>query len=50
MGSAPGNLETWLLLRSLRTLSIRVKRQSKTAGKVGVSKERVCPFFTKLVN
>ncbi len=39
MGSAPGNLETWLLLRSLRTLSIRVKRQSKTAGKVGMSLE-----------
>lgn len=30
MGSTVGNLEAWLCLRSLRTLSLRVKRQSET--------------------
>ncbi|OMH85931.1 putative trans-sulfuration enzyme [Zancudomyces culisetae] len=30
-GAVPGNLETWLLLRSLRTLELRVMQQSKTA-------------------
>ncbi|GAA96840.1 uncharacterized protein L969DRAFT_94895 [Mixia osmundae IAM 14324] len=30
-GPMPGSLECWLLLRSLRTLSLRVKRQAKTA-------------------
>ena len=33
LGDVMGNMETWLLLRSLRTLNLRVKRQSKTAGK-----------------
>eukprot|EP01065_Artemidia_motanka_P005337 TRINITY_DN12586_c0_g1_i1.p2 TRINITY_DN12586_c0_g1~~TRINITY_DN12586_c0_g1_i1.p2 ORF type:complete len:404 (+),score=143.32 TRINITY_DN12586_c0_g1_i1:65-1276(+) len=32
LGSIPGNLEVWLLLRSLRTLEIRVKRQCETAA------------------
>ena len=31
MGSVMGNLECWLLLRSLYTLEIRVRQQSKTA-------------------
>ncbi|OMJ14874.1 putative trans-sulfuration enzyme [Smittium culicis] len=30
LGMVPGNLEAWLVLRSLRTLSLRVKQQSKT--------------------
>lgn len=32
MGNTPGNLETWLLLRSLRTLRLRVEAQSKNAA------------------
>ncbi|KAJ3103472.1 hypothetical protein HDU97_010055 [Phlyctochytrium planicorne] len=31
LGSNMGNLETWLLLRSLRTLEVRVRKQSETA-------------------
>ena len=31
MGNTPGNLESWLLLRSLRTLRLRVEAQSKSA-------------------
>lgn len=31
LGSTIGNLESWLLLRSLRTLHLRVPRQSATA-------------------
>ncbi|CAE7037803.1 unnamed protein product [Symbiodinium natans] len=31
LGSTPGSLEVWLLLRSLRTLHLRVQRQSATA-------------------
>ena len=31
LGSTPGALETWLTLRSLRTLDLRVKRQSASA-------------------
>lgn len=34
VGLGAGSLETWLLLRSLRTLSIRVRQQSKTAGQL----------------
>jgi len=34
LGSIMGNLESFLLLRSLRTLSLRVKRQSRTACKI----------------
>ncbi|GAA5943859.1 uncharacterized protein JCM15063_006531 [Sporobolomyces koalae] len=30
-GSVPGSLDTWLLLRSLRTLHVRVSKQAKTA-------------------
>ena len=30
----PGSLETWLLLRSLRTLTIRLKAQNETANKL----------------
>ena len=32
LGSQPGAMETWLLLRSLRTLHLRVARQSATAA------------------
>ena len=32
MGSTPGGLEAWLLLRSLRTLHLRVARQCETAA------------------
>jgi cystathionine gamma-synthase len=31
MGTMPGSLEQWLLLRSLRTLHLRVARQSENA-------------------
>ncbi|KNE70194.1 hypothetical protein AMAG_15162 [Allomyces macrogynus ATCC 38327] len=31
LGAVPGNLETWLLLRSLRTVHLRVTAQAKTA-------------------
>jgi len=31
MGNVPGNLEVWLLLRSLRTYTLRVKQQCETA-------------------
>jgi len=34
LGAVPGALETWLTLRSLRTLSLRVLRQSDTATQV----------------
>jgi len=34
LGSVPGNLECFLLLRSLRTLTLRVEQQSKSATKV----------------
>lgn len=34
LGSVPGSLETWLLLRSLRTLHLRVERQCETASKL----------------
>ncbi|ORZ41744.1 pyridoxal phosphate-dependent transferase [Catenaria anguillulae PL171] len=34
MGAIPGNLEMWLLARSLRTLGVRVRKQSATAGNV----------------
>eukprot|EP01090_Pellita_catalonica_P019546 TRINITY_DN6697_c0_g1_i1.p2 TRINITY_DN6697_c0_g1~~TRINITY_DN6697_c0_g1_i1.p2 ORF type:complete len:172 (+),score=34.28 TRINITY_DN6697_c0_g1_i1:325-840(+) len=33
-GAVPGNLEVFLLLRSLRTLNLRVQRQSKSALKI----------------
>jgi len=32
LGSTPGSLEVWLLMRSLRTLYLRVERQSETAA------------------
>ncbi|CAO1614602.1 unnamed protein product [Parajaminaea phylloscopi] len=34
IGSTPGNLESYLLLRSLRTLTVRVRQQSETASKL----------------
>lgn len=34
IGGMPGNLESWLLLRSLRTLQVRWKQQSTTALKL----------------
>lgn len=33
-GSTPGSLEVWLLMRSLRTLHLRVERQSRTADEL----------------
>jgi len=36
LGSPMGALECWLLLRSLRTLPLRVKRQSRSARKVAL--------------
>lgn len=34
LGSIPGGLETWLTLRSLRTLSLRITRQSESATRI----------------
>ena len=34
MGNQPGNLEAWLLIRSCRTLPLRVARQCETAAKL----------------
>ncbi|KAJ2853911.1 hypothetical protein GGI22_004682, partial [Coemansia erecta] len=34
LGLGAGSLESWLLLRSLRTLSIRVRQQSQTAARL----------------
>jgi len=34
VGSTPGALEVWLLMRSLRTLHLRVERQSATAAEL----------------
>jgi cystathionine gamma-synthase len=34
LGSVPGNLECFLLLRSIRTLTLRVEHQSKAASRV----------------
>ena len=31
-GAVPGALESWLTLRGVRTLPLRVRRQSETAG------------------
>ncbi len=33
-GSVPGALETWLILRGVRTLGVRVRRQSETATRL----------------
>ncbi|HET6439150.1 MAG TPA: PLP-dependent transferase [Anaeromyxobacter sp.] len=33
-GGVPGALETWLVLRGMRTLPLRVRRQSETAGRL----------------
>ena len=41
LGSVMGSLEGWLGIRSLRTLALRVRRQSENAGKV-VDWLRVC--------
>jgi cystathionine gamma-synthase len=34
LGAVPGSLETWLTLRSLRTLPLRVQRQSDSAAEI----------------
>lgn len=34
VGSTPGSLEVWLLMRSIRTLHLRVERQSNTAARL----------------
>lgn len=36
LGSVLGNLETYLLLRSLRSVHVRVKKQSKNAVKIAL--------------
>jgi cystathionine gamma-synthase len=33
-GAVPGALETWLVLRGVRTLGVRVRRQSETAARL----------------
>ena len=38
-GAAPGSLDCWLLLRSLRTLDVRVTRQSSSAQRVAEALE-----------
>ena len=38
-GAAPGSLDCWLLLRSLRTLDVRVARQSSSAQRVAEALE-----------
>ena len=38
-GAAPGSLDCWLLLRSLRTLDVRVNRQNATAQRVAEALE-----------
>jgi len=47
LGNSLGNMESWLLLRSLRTLSLRVKRQSKTGHKLALWLEKH-PKVTKV--
>uniref|UniRef100_A0A7S0FWK7 Cystathionine gamma-synthase n=1 Tax=Pyrodinium bahamense TaxID=73915 RepID=A0A7S0FWK7_9DINO len=34
LGSTPGSLEVWLLMRSIRTLHLRVERQARTASEL----------------
>ncbi|KAK9477416.1 pyridoxal phosphate-dependent transferase [Lipomyces japonicus] len=34
LGGAPGNFESWLLLRSLRTFKLRVEAQSRNSGRL----------------
>ncbi|KAJ2526126.1 hypothetical protein IWW43_006508 [Coemansia sp. RSA 1935] len=34
LGTSAGNLECWLLLRSLRTLTVRIRQQSQTASRI----------------
>lgn len=34
MGNQPGNLEAWLLVRSCRTLGVRIQQQCNTAAKL----------------
>lgn len=43
VGSTPGNLESFLLLRSLRTLPVRVEKQSKTAERLSQWLWTLCP-------
>eukprot|EP00931_Biecheleriopsis_adriatica_P059977 TRINITY_DN35978_c0_g1_i1.p1 TRINITY_DN35978_c0_g1~~TRINITY_DN35978_c0_g1_i1.p1 ORF type:complete len:418 (+),score=94.23 TRINITY_DN35978_c0_g1_i1:49-1302(+) len=42
LGSTPGSLEVWLLARSLRTLHLRVERQSQTAARLAAWLEGAC--------
>ena len=43
LGSTPGQLEVWLLMRSLRTLHLRVDRQSRTATRLAAWLEAATP-------
>ncbi|KAK0548203.1 hypothetical protein OC844_007051 [Tilletia horrida] len=45
LGSTPGNLEAYLLLRSLRTLDLRVSRQADTASKLVQWLNSLTPTF-----
>ncbi|NET54690.1 MAG: PLP-dependent transferase [Symploca sp. SIO2E6] len=51
-GNILGNLETWLLLRSLRTLSVRVKRQCETASQIAswLEKQGFKVFYPSLAS
>ncbi|KAK9234118.1 Cys/Met metabolism PLP-dependent enzyme-domain-containing protein [Lipomyces kononenkoae] len=53
LGAAPGNFESWLLLRSLRTFKMRVETQAKNAGKIvawldSALKTNQIPVLTKI--
>ncbi|KAK9329190.1 Cys/Met metabolism PLP-dependent enzyme-domain-containing protein [Lipomyces starkeyi] len=53
LGGAPGNFESWLLLRSLRTFKLRVETQAKNAGKIvawldSAIKNNEIPALTKV--
>ncbi|KAK9367294.1 pyridoxal phosphate-dependent transferase [Lipomyces kononenkoae] len=53
LGGAPGNFETWLLLRSLRTFKMRIETQAKNAGKIvawldSALKNNDIPILTKV--
>ncbi|KAK9315500.1 pyridoxal phosphate-dependent transferase [Lipomyces starkeyi] len=53
LGGVPGNFESWLLLRSLRTFKLRVETQAKNAGKIvawldSAIKNNEIPALTKV--
>ncbi|KAK9492327.1 Cys/Met metabolism PLP-dependent enzyme-domain-containing protein [Lipomyces doorenjongii] len=53
LGGVPGNFESWLLLRSLRTFKLRVETQARNAGKIvawldSALKNNEIPALTKV--